>query len=64
MSVTPPVLRPLIFSTPPTMTTSKAPEAMAMAPMLMATPELAQASSILAAGTGVMPNQSASRAAV
>ena len=63
-SVTPSVGKPVIFSTPPTNTTSYIPEAMAVMPSRKALPLLAQAFSIRVTGTGVMPNQSARMGAV
>ena len=57
-SVTSGVVRFVIFSTPPTMTTSYIPESIAMIPYLIAAADEAQAVSILIAGAGNSPVQS------
>ena len=62
--MTPSVGRLVIFSMPPTKTTSYMPLAMAITPSLRALPLLAQAFSIRVMGIGVMPSQSATMGAV
>ena len=63
-SVTPSVGSEVIFSTPPTRTTSYMPLAMAITPSRRALPLLAQAFSTRVIGVGVIPSQSAMMGAV